>query len=460
MAIQNFPSALQPIIQQGFLEREFEEALRSHIGYRMIADREQFATGIGETLTKTRRGLKAPVTTPLSASSNTNLDNGLTSSTFSVEQYSLTLNQYADTIDLNMVTNRVGIVSQFLQNAKVNGVQAAQSLDRLARNALFNPYFGGNTRVRTTLGSAGTTISVDDIRGFQYVFGTTTPTGIASSSTGQSPTQLAVSGTNTLSVVVGSNTYTLTGAAADGTNVSTAPNGISGTLTFSSNVSVADGTAGNSVAAANASVIIRPSGRGNTSLLQATDTFTMQNILDAVATLRLNNVPGVDGGEGATADGLYNLYLDPKSARQLFADPDFKQLFQGATSASQVFQRGMTNDFLGVRFMPTTEAFTQTLSGVGTVRRPILVGQGALVEGDYAGMMEADIAPNNAIMAMVDGIVQVTREPLDRLQQIIAQSWYWIGGFTAPSDITTNTTIVPTATNAAYKRAVMIEHIG
>ena len=54
----------------------------------------------------------------------------------------------------------------------------------------------------------------------------------------------------------------------------------------------------------------------------------------------------------------------------------------------------------------------------------------------------------------------VTREPLDRLQQIIAQSWYWMGGFAAPSDITTLTTIVPTATNAAFKRAVILEHVG
>ena len=47
-----------------------------------------------------------------------------------------------------------------------------------------------------------------------------------------------------------------------------------------------------------------------------------------------------------------------------------------------------------------------------------------------------------------------------RLQQIIAQSWYWIGGFCAPSDTTTNPATIPTATNAAFKRAVMVEHIG
>lgn len=170
MGIQNFPAALQPIIQQGFLEREFEEALHSRLGYRAVADREEFAVGIGETLTKTRAGLKPSVTTPISPATNTNLDNGLTPQTFGVEQYTISINHYAATTDLNMVTSRVGIASQFLLNAATNGEQAARSLDELARNALFAAYFGGNTRVRSTLTTAGPTIAVDDIRGFQTTF--------------------------------------------------------------------------------------------------------------------------------------------------------------------------------------------------------------------------------------------------------------------------------------------------
>jgi hypothetical protein len=198
-------------------------------------------------------------------------------------------------------------------------------------------YFGGNTRVRTTLGSPGTVVAVDDIRGFQNAF----VNGV----------QQTVSVSNPLTVTVGANTYTLVGAATDVNNVSTAPNGVSGILTFSGNVSVSDGTSGNALIAANASVIIRPSQRTNTSALTATDMLTMSCFLDAVAKLRLNAVPEIDG--------VYNCYLDPVSVRQLFADPDFKQLFQGATSANQVFRRGMTNDFLGLRFIPTTEAFVQ-----------------------------------------------------------------------------------------------------
>jgi hypothetical protein len=440
MGISNFPAALQPIIQQGFLEREFQQALTSRLGYRACADREDIAVGIGETLTKTRAGLKPSVTTPLVASQNTNLDNGLTPTGWGVEQYTLTINHYAATTDLNMVTSRVGIASQFLQNAYVNGEQAARSLDELARNALFSPYFGGNTRVRITLTSAAATLAVDDIRGFQTVFSN----GI----------QVPVNSTNTLLVTVGSNAYTLVGAAPDATNVATAPGGISGVLTFQGNVTVADGTAGNTVQAANASVMIWPHARTNTSQLLATDQLTMASLLDAVSKLRVNAVPEIDG--------VYNCYLDPVSARQLFADQDFQRLFQGATSANQVFRTGMVNDFLGLRFIPTTEAYVQphpSIAGVN-IRRPIVCGQGALIEGDFEGMAASDVAPDGAMVAVVDKVAMVTREPLDRLQQIIAQSWYWIGGFCAPTDIGTNPSTIPTATNAAYKRAVIIEHVG
>ena len=141
MGIQNFPLSLQPIIQQGFLEREFEQALVSRLGYRAIADREPFAVGIGETLTKTRAGLKPSVTVPLAPNTNTNLDNGLTPSTWGVEQYTITINHYASTTDLNMVTSSVGIASQFLQNAYTNGEQAARSLDETRPQRLLQPLF-------------------------------------------------------------------------------------------------------------------------------------------------------------------------------------------------------------------------------------------------------------------------------------------------------------------------------
>jgi hypothetical protein len=439
MGIQNFPAALQGLIQQNFLQREFQDGLQSVLAFRRVAERIPFPNGIGETLTKTRPGLKAPVTTPMTPSANTNLDNGLSPSTWTMEQYTLSINMYGDSIDLNMVTNRVGIVDQFMQNAKVNGIQAAQSLDRLARNALTGAYMGGNTRVRVTLGAPAATVPVDDIRGFQSVLvnGVVAPVGAV----------------NTMTVTVGSNVYALQGATPDGTNASTAPNGVSGTLTFTTNVSVADGTALNAVTSAVAPSILRPGTRATSAALTPNDLFTMSIVLDAVAYLRRNAVPSIDG--------MYDCYLDPVSGRQLFADPDFKILFQGQDAARE-FRMGRVIELLDCRFIPTTEALVQahpSLANV-TIRRPIVCGANALIEGDFEGMAGSDVAPADSIIDTVDGVVQVTREPLDRLQQIIAQSWYWIGGFTAPTDYTVNQAIVPTASNAYYKRAVTIEHVG
>lgn len=449
MAIQNMPTSLQNAIQTGFLETEFKRGLQSSLGYRDIADREQIAINVGETVTKTRAGLKAPVTTPLTSSTNTNLDNGLTASAQAIEQYTLTLNQYADTIDLNTVTSQVGIANQFLLNALTNGTQARQSLDRLARNALFNGYLGGQTRVRTTLGAPAATINVDDIRGFQTVL-----------VNGQF---VAVSGTNTASVIVGSNVYTLIGATADGSNVSTSFNGISGTLTFSGNVTVADGTALNCCIHANAPVLTRPNNKWKggssfaattaTSSLTVSDTLSLGAIEDAIAALRNNT--GIQ-------DQMFNLYLDNVSMRQLFADSDFKLMYQGQYD-SKTLQKGKIFQLMGVNFVPTTEAPTQThpTNANLTVRRPILCAQGALVEGDFAGMTQkaTDMGGMNSEIQMVDDVIQIVRAPLDRLQQIIAQSWFWIGGFVSPTDATANSIIIPTAGNQYLKRAVVIEHI-
>ena len=435
MGISAFPSGLQAIIQQGFLEREFQEGLRSRLGFRAIADREAFPAAIGETITKTRKGLKAPVTTPLNPAGNTNLDNGLSPSGWTVEQYSLGVNMYGDTIDLNMVTSRVGISGQFLKNANTNGIQAMQSLDRLARDTLFGGYLGGNTRVTVTLGSPDVSVAVDDIRGFRNVL----VNGVL----------VPVSGAHVLTAVIGSSTYSVSGAAADVINVSTAPGGVSGVLTLTSNVSVSDATAGHAVVAATAPSVKRPLGRATTADIVASDTLTMGDVLAAVADLRSNNVPPV------SESGLYHCQIDDRQLLGLFKDDDFKMLYRGAY-ASETYKNGQIIDLMGVRFIPTNEAPQQSLNGV-VVHRAIVCGQGAIIEGDLTEVGYSDIGLPDALKVMVDDVCMVTREPIDRLQQIVAQSWYWIGGFALPTDATANTLIIPTATNSYYKRAVVIE---
>lgn len=436
MTIAAFPTALQPAIQKNFLDREFKTGLESVAVYRSVADQEIFPANIGETVTKTRKGLKAPVTTPLNPSNNTGLDNGLTPTTWTLEQYNLGVDMYGDTIDLNMVTQRVGIEDQFLHNAYTNGVQSAQSIDRLARNALNAAYMSGNSRVKVALGAANATIQVDDIRGFTstIVNGAVTPIG---------------SGV-TMSVQVGSNIYTLQSFTIDGSNSSSiaALGGVSGTLTFATQVSVGDGALNSPVVGAYAPTILRPNARSTTAGVLSTDLFSMSIALDAVTQLRNNAVPQIAG--------RYNCYLDNTSARQLFADPDFKLLYQGSNAATE-FSNARVVELLDLRFLPTTEAIQQTNGNV-KVRRPIVVGAGALVEGVFEDTAYSNVAQKNAIVNVIDGVAMVTRPPMDRLAQVVGQSWYYIGGFSVPTDVTANQTIIPTASNAMFKRAVMIEH--
>ena len=446
--ITNFPAALQPIIQQGFLTRQFRRGLTSRLGYRQVAERRTFPNRVGQTVTDTKRGLKVPVETPTPAAANTGFDNGLTPGSFSVEQFSMGIDQYGDTTDLNMVTAGTAIASMFVENAEVNGTQAMQSLDRLSRNHLYfgtvspsvldvGGYLGGNTRVNTALGADGTTLHVDDIRGFTNIVG---PLGSVTPVSNAAPAVVAVNG----------KAYTLVGVTPDGVgaNVSTAPKGMSGTLLFQGNVAAADGALNAAVVLSTAPVVLRPNGRKTTAHIVAGDSLTMAVILKAVARLRQNGVP--------TINGLYNCYLDDEQLLGLFNDPQFQALFRGAYNSTE-FRQGEVFELLGVRYIPTTEAPQQTLNGVA-IHRAIIVGAGALIEGDYANVGHSDIPDyEKSLIDIVDGVAMVTREPLDRLRQIIAQSWYWIGGFALPTDVTANSLIIPTASNSALKRGVVIE---
>lgn len=451
----NFPVALQPTLQQGFLEREFEEGLDSVLAYRRAALEETVPARLGETLTRTRKGRKAPVTTPMDPTTNTGLDNGLTPSSFTVEQYSFFMQEYADTVDTNMMQELAGIANQMFANSRNSGVQAAQSLERIARVKLFSAYLGGNSRVRTDLGAGSTTTAhVDDIRGFTTVLvnGVVTPV--------TSPNPLTVA---EVAIAAGGVTQTLsvTAAVADGTNHSSAPGGISGVITFTAATTPVNGDA---LLALNSPKILRPFSKQTTAQLTGSDVFTMSLVEDGVAYLRDNGVPPM-------SDGTYHCILDNTSMRQLWADQDFKVLFAGR-SDSREYRDGDVIRLLGVTYIPTTEAYVQAANATGAtgtsavgvrVRRPIILGSECLIQGNFEGidswLAREGMSPINDVF-LVNNVAQIIRPPLDRLGQVASQSWTWIGDFAVPTDLTATTSIIPTASNALYKRALVIEHAG
>lgn len=453
MPLNNLPMSLQSVIQMGYLEHQFGLPLKAKLGFRDIADREPFTANIGETITKTRTGLLPAMTTPMAPAANSDITSGLTPQNYSIEQYILSVAQYAANMQINIVTQKVAIADLFLRNGYALGEQAFRSVDTLAQQSLFNTYMGGNTRVRTTLGAAAATISVDDIRGFQWTL----------NSEGQ---VVAVSGSNPVNVTVGADVYSLTGFMADVTNVSTAPGGISGTLTFSTSVSVPDGTMGQPVVSAVAPYVLRPSTTSGNIMAATTAAIsgandinfgklTMQMILQAKATMSANGVPV------SNSTGMYNLYIDPIQATGLYSDPAFQMFFRGQVTTEE-YRRGVIAEMLGVRLQETNLNPVQTLAGVGTVRRAILCGQGALVEGEFTNTAYEEAlgsVDKDDMISIVDGIAHVTREPLDALKQVVTQTWSYIGGFVVPTDVTTNPMTIPTASNAAAKRAVMLESL-
>jgi hypothetical protein len=263
--------------------------------------------------------------------------------------------------------------------------------------------------------------------------------------------------------------FTVTGVTIDATNVSESPDGISGSLTVPALTGAYVPVAGDYVVAANAPKIYRPGGVLGTNALNLTSVLSMQLLLAMKTGQRNNAVPTLP-------DGTYVVISPPSAMQELYADQDFKLLYQGRED-SDVFQDGFFIKLLGLHFVETTEAYIEQSSltlgsgSVGTnaavlagspgnvVLRPIMVGADAIVQGHFEMMskyLEMQDAPNHKVI-VVDHVAQIMRAALDRLAQLFTASWFWGGGFTVPTDITATTTIIPTASSALYKRAAVAE---
>ncbi|MEQ1694770.1 MAG: hypothetical protein ABL901_02920 [Hyphomicrobiaceae bacterium] len=444
MPISDFPVELQGIIQQNHLERGFRDGLQATLGYRAVADPEPIATNVGETVTKTRDGLLPVDETPLDAAAvNSNFDNGMTPKSSRVEQFTLKMNEYGITLNLNTVKDAVGIAGRFIGNARRLGENSQRTLDTLARNALYATYLGGNTRVLATLGAPGTTVVVDDVRGFEVVFNLS---GQPAAVSAQMPMAVQFAGSsgevrNLIGVV----------RHAVNANVSSLKSigGWSGTLQFDANVPVVEATAGISVVAATAPIVIRPSARLSTADLQATDTLKMvDQLITATSIMRDNGVPAIDG--------FYNAYMSNRALTGLFKDDDFKLLYRGEHGTTE-YKAGTVFTVGGIRFIPNNMSPQQKL-GALSIDRTVVCGQGALIEGQFEGQDKTETPTDVHLSVKINGVSMITREPLDRLRQNLAQSWHWIGGYCVPSDMTADTLAIPTANNSWFKRAIVLEN--
>ena len=450
MSFLFLPTPLNNIAQTGMLEKRFHQALTIRPGYRALARRYDVPGRIGGSHTFTKMGRLTPSTTALSGSTRqADFFNGMTAISGADEQYTVTLDEYAQFTQLNLSGNEITIADQFVENAYLIGEVGSHSLEWLGRNTIFNNYMGGDTRViNISSGPTTTTCQLDDIRGFQQALLNGTMTAVSSGNT------LTAAETGTTP-----QTLTITGVVADPTNVSSAAvtGGISGVITFST---ASAPTVGDRILASTASIIVRPNGKSTTKQLVGSDGVKLQNFLDAKKVLRKNNIRPL-------ANGRYRVVLDDDGMNQLLADPRFQLQTQGRFD-SRAIQEGEIPVVYGMEFYTTTEAFIQLKNSAPNsgdnvpteIHRAIVVGDGGLIQGNFEELAATAARQSNDITdaRMVGDLMMVTRRPIDVLGENITQAYKWIGGFYCPSDATTTSAQTPTAYPSNFKRIVTVEY--
>ena len=459
--IVGVPAAVLELNQKGLLERAFHDGLYPNLAYRAEAMPEEWPANTGQQIFMTRPGLLKPRTKPITPGTDPQPQ------TVPYEQWIATLNQFTDSIDTNMPTSVTSNASQFLRNIHQLGLQAGQSVNRISRNEMFKAYISGQTVALTTIASADTQVRVAALNGFTDVV-------IPGGNVAPQP----VSPSYPLPITIGS------GAAAVSNSVigyfpddPLDPSG-PGTLQLQTAVGSVFGTTRVTVKSAYAPRIVRSAAGDSVDAIGPGDTLVLQQVINAVAFLRRNNVQPHD-------DGFYHAHISPLSEAQFFADPVFQRLNQSLPE-HVIYKEGFLGYISGVMFFMNNESPESTntgdltstagdgiyasdiggevINGTGVaIGRILITGKGTvyekyLDESQYvteAGTMgrigEFDVV-NNGIQILTERIRLILRAPMDRLQQVVSATWSITTSFPIPSDITS-----PTGPER-FKRAIVLEH--
>lgn len=473
--IAQFPASLQPMIQAGYLETHFEDFLTANNGYWTNADTELFTETYeknrGVTITRTRPGLKAPVVTPASNSAaQTPPNDGVTPSDFAIEQYTFSPFELTDGRDLDLIGTNFAIVNRFTHQVTDNYLQSVQSVDLLARDTYIANYAVGCTIATGTAGIASdVNVRVDDLRGFDTVI----TVGASSTNGVLKPT----SHTNKLPITVypadgTANMWTANceGTTADVSNITNfvpkgsmygtqgAPTsnravGISGTVQIDSVTRAI--AVGDVLVTGDGPAMVFSQGIFHFSYLTANGLLST-NILDAVNLLENNAVPFAANRQGDD-EGTYVVHCSPDVMRSLYNDSDFKQANQ-TLGQSEIYLRGKISKYLGVTFLPNTNAPKIPLAGYGHpgyANFTVIAGQGAIVDCWYAGLEDWAMSEfNPAYVVLQEGIAQILMPAYaDRQGRQMHIDFLTIRDMVAPTDVT-RASVILTGTGSRCARAV------
>ncbi len=454
------PSNVLELQQAGLLERAFHDGLFPNLAFRSEAMPEEWGENSGTELFMTRAGLLRPRVKPLRPGTDPE------GQAVPYEQWIARLEQFADSIDTNMPTATTANSNTFLRNIHQLGLQAGQSVNRIARNSMFQSYLQGQTVAKVAILTADTTIQVAALNGFTEVV-------IPSGNVRPQP----VSAAYPLAITIGSGaaqvTANVVGYAPDDQEDPIGP----GTLTLDAAVG-AGFALRTAVKSAYAPRIVRSAAGDSIDAIGPADTLVLQQCINAVAFLRRANVQPHD-------DGYFHAHISPLSEAQFFADPVFQRLNQSLPEGV-IYQQGFLGYISGIMFFMNNEAPEITnvgdLTSTGNdgmyaselgaevvnktgvqIGRVLITGKGTIYEkykdessyvteaGTTGKIGEFDVV-NNGLQIMTERIRLIMRAPLDKLQQNVTSTWSITTSFPTPSDIT-----APSGPER-YKRAVVLEH--
>jgi len=450
---------VRAIVQDGLLERAFHDALFPRQLFRGEAMPQLWPNNVGDSMVFTGVGLVTPKLRPLSPGADPN------PSTYQAEQWSSTLQQYADTIDTHMPTSIVAIANLFLRNAQQLGLSSGQSMNRAVRDRMYNAAQSGSTVVDGAQ-NAVTTLRVKRLNGF-------TTARRPDLAAGSAVKFQAVSSSNPLKIVLGAalTANTVIGFTPDNPGDEVGP----GTLTLSAATGALSDR--DNCLALDRTNIVYIGGGTRTDDIGSTDLMTLAGIRTAVARFWQQNVPEMP-------DGRFHMHMDPVAQAQVFADNEFqrlltslpdyfmyKQFALGELLGTVVFRNSecplpeTVAPFDGVTFS-LDDPFSGELFNIGVttgikIHRTLLCGQGSIyeyyqdlgalvTEAGVTGKVGQSTINNNGIEVNTDRIQLIIRSPLNRLQDLVSTSWKFIGDWPVRTDVTTGDV-------ARYKRIIQIQ---
>jgi hypothetical protein len=465
---------VRAIVQEGYLERAFHDALFPLMLYRGDVASVPWPGQVGDTQIFTGKSLALGTAEALGPQA----DPGDIEEAW--EQWEATIKKYPKdgSLPVDMSTSYVAAVSLLMSKIDTLGKQAGVSMNMLARTPLLNAAMSGWT-VTDGAQAAVTVLRVKRLNGFtrarrpDLVGGSPVSYDYVSS---QNPLRVTIAGTIARDVI---------GFTPDNPGDEIGP----GTILLSVAVTVADR---DSVKSMDASWIMRQ-GIGNSGkidLVQPANKPTCADIRSITSRLESVQVPQFE-------DGYYHAHGAPTPLADLFGDPEMQRMMQGAAVVGDgyLFSKMIYNVALGCVFFRNTETpypdkirdankNNQVNQGTFSLADPfggeVWDNGGPTGNGVYhtlflgAGMLKEYYIPNsefisdagvtglygefenlenNGVQINTNGVAMILRAPLNKHMDQVTATWKYIGGFVARPD-------GASAGTGRYKRAVMLQSGG